>query len=166
MISFLDPRLWLAFLLTIAITGGACYLKGGKAARAEADRAHAKAVAAARDTEAELQRLNNRWTSDYIGRVRSQQEKSHALPIITLVSDCTVPAAVGRVLNDAQRLPGDAGAGSGAGAAGAEADSTCAAELDIAKRNYADVCIPNAEQLSELQARWEQTRAIVNRSQQ
>jgi hypothetical protein len=163
MISFLDPRLWLACLLTIAVTGGACYMKGVKDERVAIDRAHANAVDAARATENELQRLNNRWTSDYIGRVLSQQEKSRALPTITLVNDCTVPAAVGRVLNDAQRLPGDAGAGSGAGAAGAEADSTCAAELDIAKRNYAEVCVPNAEQLTELQRRWKQVRLALER---
>lgn len=44
----------------------------------------------------------------------------------------------------------------------AETDSTCSAELDVAKRNYAEVCVPNAQQLDELQKRWELMRPVVN----
>lgn len=158
----LDPRLWLGFVLALLLSIGLAYHKGGRDMRAEFAARQARAVAAAREAEGEIQRLNNRAIAAYIGRLNQQLEKAHALPKIALADDCAVPADVGRVLDDAQRLPGDAGTGSGAGAAGAPADSTCAAELDIAKRNYAEVCLPNAAQLTELQARWEQTRAIVN----
>ena len=162
MISLLDPRLWLAMLLSIAFAGGMGYLKGGKDESADRDRAQAKAAAEARDAESELQRLGNRWTAAYIDRVIKQQEKARALPTITLAADCAVPADVGRVLNDARRLPGDAGTGSATGPTGEAVDSTCAAELDIAKRNYAEVCVPNAEQLTELQRRWDETRSRLN----
>lgn len=163
--SLFDPRLWLAIVLWTALASGMAYLKGGKDERADFIADQAKAAAEARETEHELQRLNNRDTAAYVARVRKQEEKAHALPKISFANDCTVPADAGRVLNDAQRLPDDAGAGSGSGAAAEAADSTCAAELDIAKRNYAEVCIPNAEQLKELQARWEKTRARINRGQ-
>lgn len=164
-ISLFDPRLWLAVVVWTALASGLAYLKGGKDERAETIAAQAKAAAEARETEHELQRINNRDTAAYVGRVRKQEERAHALPKIIIDNDCTVPADAGRVLNDAQRVPDDAGDRSGAGTASEAVDSTCAAELDIAKRNYAEVCIPNAEQLKELQARWEKTRARINRGQ-
>jgi hypothetical protein len=77
-----------------------------------------------------------------------------------------VSADVGRLLNDAQLgVRDDAGSRPGAGAAGKETDSTCGAELDIAKRNYAEVCVPNAEQLTELQERWAVVQKKVNREE-
>lgn len=161
-LSIFDPRLWLAIVLWTGLASGLAYLKGGKDERAESIADQAKAAQQARETEQELQRLNNRDTAAYIARVRQQEERAHALPKISLVNDCPVPADAGRVLNDAQRVPGDAGTGPGSGATAPATDSTCAAELDIAKRNYAEVCIPNAEQLKELQRRWEVTRAAIN----
>lgn len=159
--SALDPRLWLLVigLCAASFVGGCMEQKRNQ----KADQVDA--VQEARETENELQRLQNRWTSDYIDQMLKQQEHAHALPKITLVHDCPVPAAVGRVLNDAERVPDDARAGPGAGAAGAETDSTCAAELDIAKRNYAEVCIPNAEQLTALQQRWNNVRQKLLDSQ-
>lgn len=164
MAIFFDPRFWLAIVLWTAGVAFVAHYRGANVERLEMIAEQAKVAAQARETEQDLQRLNNRDTAAYITRILKQQEKSRALPKITLVTDCAVPADVGRVLNDAQRLPSDAGTGSGSGTASPAADSTCAAELDIAKRNYADVCIPNAEQLTALQKRWNETRARINRN--
>lgn len=159
---YLDPRFWLAIVLAAGIgTVGGC-VKGAKDERNTAEIEHARKVAEAVDVERELQAVANGWTSDYINRLTKQNEAARALPRITLVNDCAVPAAVGRVLNDAQSLYPDAGSGPSTGPASAEVDSTCAAELEIAKRNYADVCTPNAEQLTELQERWRRTAEAVN----
>ncbi len=122
----------------------------------------AEAVEKALDGERVLTGQNNQWTSDYIVRLQSQLKAAHALPKITLVNDCPVPAAVGRLLNDAQRMHTDAGTRSDPEPASPTADSTCAAELEIAKRNYAEVCVPNAQQLTEVQERWEKTRLLIN----
>lgn len=161
--KFLDPRLWLALLAIVITAALSGFAYGVHVTHMEQARQLATDTQAARDTEGELQRLQNRATTAYIDRTEITQEKAHALPKITLDADCRVPAAVGGVLNAAQRLSGDAGAGPDIGAAGAAVDSTCAAELDIAKRNYAEVCEPNAAQLTELQARWEMVRAAINR---
>lgn len=112
--------------------------------------------------ERALQDEINAGTSAYINRMKQQMEDARALPKIQLVHDCPVSAAVGGVLNAAQQLHADAGTVAGTGAAGATVDSTCSAELDIAKRNYAEVCIPNAEQLTELQRQWELVRGRIN----
>lgn len=121
-----------------------------------------RAVEQALEGERALQAEINQSTSDYIVWLQKQRKASDALPKITLVNDCPVPAAVGSVLNDAQRMHADAGDESGVGPAGATVDSTCAAELDIAKRNYAEVCIPNAAQLNKLQEQWELVRKRFN----
>lgn len=166
MIHILDPRLWLAALVLFAATALGFHFEG-KAAQRKDDAAQLlKNVSAARESENELQRINARATSAYIDRVRKQMERAHALPKIALPDDCAVPADVGRVLNDAQLgVRADAGPGSAASAASAAVDSTCAAELDIAKRNYAEVCLPNAEQLTELQERWALVKKRVNREE-
>ena len=160
--NILDPRVWLAFVLAIALTSGVSYHKGGIDERTDTIAKQAAAAAQAREAEGELRRMDGKATDAYIKRITTHQEKFRALPTIALPINCVVPSAASRVLNDAQRVPGDAGTGPGSRAAGAEVDSTCAAELDIAKRNYADVCTINEAQLKEIQERWERTRLIVN----
>jgi hypothetical protein len=157
-----DPRFWLAVVLWTAAVAFAGYWKGGKDERADWTAKQMQAEREARETEQEITRMNNRSTASYVARVRKQEQKSHGLKTITLVDDCRVPADIGSVLNDARLLPEDAGPGSGTGAAAKAVDSTCAAELDIAKRNYAEVCVPNAEQLKELQQRWKDVQALIN----
>lgn len=122
----------------------------------------ADAVEKALDGERALQLDSNSRTLNYIANLQKQLEKAHALPKITLVNDCAVPAAIGRLLNDAQRMHPDAATRSDPEPAAPAVDSTCAAELEIAKRNYAEFCIPNAQQLTEVQERWEKTREFVN----
>ena len=155
----LSPFFWLA----LVFAGAVGYLKGCTDEQNSHAKDQAKAVQAARETESEIRRLENRSTSAYLARVLKQQEKANALPKVVLPADCAVPADAGRVLNDAQQyVPDDAGARSSAGAASQAVDSTCAAELDIAKRNYAEICLPNAAQLTELQKRWEEVRQLLN----
>jgi hypothetical protein len=158
-----DPRFWLAVVLWTAVVAFGGYWKGGKDERADWTAKQLQAERAARETEQEITRMNNRATADYVARIRKQQEKARALPPIILTEDCRVPAAIGRVLNDAQRLPDDAGTESDPGRAAQTVDSTCAAELNIAKRNYAEVCIPAIEQVKEIQRQWESTRALINK---
>lgn len=160
--AILNPYLLLAlaFWTSGMLTLG--YWKGGKDERADWIKQQAKAAEQARENEQELTRMNNRSTALYVARARDQERKARALPKIEIPMDCTVPAAAGRVLNDAQRLPEDAGAGPGIGAAAEAVDSSCAAELEICKRNYVEVAIPNALQLQELQQRWRDTQSIIN----
>ena len=158
-----DPRFWLAVALLTAASAFGGYWKGAKDERTDQAASRLQAEREARETEQELRRMQNRDTSAYIARIRKQQERARELPPIILAEDCTVPADTGRVLNDAQRLPGDAGTGPGSGAATQTVDSTCAAELDIAKRNYAEVCVPAIEQVKEIQRQWESTRALLNK---
>ncbi|MCW3664157.1 hypothetical protein K6L27_39135, partial [Burkholderia cenocepacia] len=53
--TILDPRLWLAFIVSLAITAGGCYFKGhadgARATTVAAQKDQAKAVAAARAEE-------------------------------------------------------------------------------------------------------------------
>ncbi|MCA8480509.1 DUF2514 domain-containing protein [Burkholderia multivorans] len=53
--TILDPRLWLAFIVSLAITAGGCYFKGhadgARATTVAAQKDRAKAVAAARAEE-------------------------------------------------------------------------------------------------------------------
>ena len=157
-----DPKFWLAVVLWTAAVAIGGYWKGGKDERADWIEKQAKAAEQARETEQEITRMNNRATSAYLARVIRQQEKARALPKITLPADCAVPAASGGVLNDAQRLPEDAGPGPDYRPAAPAIDSTCAAELDICKRNYAESCVPNAEQLKEVQQRWKDVQRLIN----
>lgn len=161
-----DPRTWLAIVIWTALVAATGYWKGGKDNETDWIAKQLQAERQSRETEQELTRMNNRSTADYVARVRKQEQKAHALPTITLVEDCRVPAAIGRVLNDAQVMSNDAGTRSGTGPAAETVDSACAAELNICKRNYAEVAIPNALQLQELQKRWNETRALINRTGQ
>jgi hypothetical protein len=163
MTLLISPQFWLAVVLWTAAVAFVGYWKGGKDERTEHTANQLQAEREARDTEQEITRINNRSTADYISRVRKQQERADALPDIVLIEDCTVPAAIGRVLNDAQRLPDDARTESDTGRAAQTVDSTCAAELDIAKRNYAERCVPAIEQVKEIQRQWESTRALINK---
>ncbi|WP_025915809.1 hypothetical protein [Herminiimonas sp. CN] len=166
MIHILDPRLLLAFLLVFGAAALGFHFEGRAAQRKDDDSKLLKGVSDARETESELQRINSRATSAYIDHIRKQEEKAHALPKIVLPVNCAIPAAVGSVLNDAQRsVREDAGSGSNSGTASTAVDSACAAELEIAKRNYAEVCVPNADQLTELQERWDITQKKVNKGQ-
>ncbi|GGI16472.1 hypothetical protein [Oxalicibacterium faecigallinarum] len=157
--TFIDP--YLGVLKAVVIIAGALGLiwLGMKVERAGWEKKQRLAIERALDGERALQAEINQSTSDYIDQLKRQIARANALPKITMANDCTVPAAVGSVLNDAQRMHADAGDESGTGAARPAADSTCAAELDIAKRNYAEVCIPNAAQLNKLQEQWELVRS-------
>jgi hypothetical protein len=161
--SWLDPRLWGALLALVLASVLSGYAYGVHVTELAQAGQLATVTQAARTTETELQHSENKASTAYLARTEFIQEKAHALPKITLASDCRVPAAVSRVLNSAQRVSTDANARPEPGAASEEADSTCAAELDIAKRNYAEVCEPNAAQLTELQVRWELVRSSMNR---
>jgi hypothetical protein len=161
--NLLSPSFWLAVVLWTAAVAFGGYWKGAKDERAEHTANQLQAERAARDTEQEITRINNRSTADYISRVRKQQERADALPDIVLIEDCRVPAAIGRVLNDAQVMPDDAGTGSDPGRTAETVDSTCAAELNICKRNYAEVAVPAIEQVKEIQRQWESTRALMNK---
>ncbi len=71
------------------------------------------------------------------------------------LANCRVDAELIGVLDDAARMPGaarDPGEPRPGPAAAVPApDSTCEAELGICRANYADVCVPNALQLRDLQ---------------
>lgn len=160
--AFVDPYIGFIRGAAVIALGLGIFYAGIRINEAKHLKQQAKAVEQALITERSLQDQNNEWTSDYINRLNNQLGAARALPKIKMVNDCPVPADVGGVLNDAQRLHPDASTGPGAGSTRTSVDSTCATELDIAKRNYAEVCVPNANQLTEVQERWKKVRAIIN----
>lgn len=153
---------WCYWVLSLVALCCACELHGR---HAEAKKWEAKIAAssiAARETEAELSRLQSKSTYAYLNSVLAQKEKANALPTIVFPVDCAVPASAIRLLNDATRMPSDTGATGPIDGTTEIVDSTCAKQLNICKRNYAEACIPNAQQLEEIQRQWDIVRDKYN----
>ncbi len=148
---------WLLALIGLCL---ACEIHGRHAERAvwqaKVVASELKAAKTAVDINNEMQRL----TASYNASQHVQQEKAHALPKITLPVDCTVPIDVVRLLDTATHMPKDAG--SSFRTESPTKTVTCSAELDLCKRNYAEVCVPNALQLEEIQKQWETVRDKIN----
>lgn len=107
----MNPYIIIAFLIALAGSAVGGYVKGGNDKEATLAAENAKKVELALEHERALQATINAATSDFINAQKKQLEKAYALPKIKLVNDCTVPADVGRLLNDAQRVHSDAGTG-------------------------------------------------------
>lgn len=104
-------------------------------------------------------------------RTKKQKEKADETirklrATLADIGDCRVPGAAVGLLNDTQ-LPADAGAAAVPGPAGKKAetsrDSQCARELEICGWNYANVCVPNEQDLNDLRATWRKTRTLINK---
>lgn len=152
----------LAGLLLFCALCFGCYLYGE---RAERESWQAKLTAAekkAAELQAKLDAMPAQAATSYAASITKQKEKSDALPKIVLQRDCPVPAAAVRVLNDAARMPEDARPAASAEKPAASVDATCAAELELARRNYSEVCVPNAIQLQAIQAEWQKVREVMN----
>lgn len=139
-----------------------CYLYGEHAERESAQAKLTAAEKKAAELQTRLDALPSKADADYTAAIKTQTEKAYAQPKIVLQRDCAVPAAAVRVLNDAASMPGDARPAAGPEKPAAIADATCAAELELARRNYAEVCVPNAIQLQAIQAEWQTVREAMN----
>ncbi len=125
----------------------------------QADRV--KAIEQARRTETVLQQGATVADTGYLKKLTQQLDKSQRnadrwralYEENKELANCVVgPAAIG-VLNDAG-MSGAPASAARAGPAAAETEtsrSNCAAELDVCRRNYTDVCVPNEVQLGDLQ---------------
>lgn len=82
------------------------------------------------------------------------------------VRACTVPDDAVRLLNPepgAVRVSSVSTATARLGDTSAPPDTSCAGQLEIAARNYREVCEPNADQLDAVLKLYEQQRATFNR---
>lgn len=157
-LPFPAPYLYLAVFVAGLAGGGYGVHTWYKAQRVEA-------IQDARVTERDGARLGNQADVRYLDRMLEQ--RAHAETNATAyeralneanleLAYCRVDVRTLGVLNAAGAAePAGAAGSAGPGAAPAEAarDSTAAAELDVCRANYAEVCVPNAEQLRRLQ-RW------------
>jgi len=164
-------RVVLLVLLLIATAVGG-YVYGRASVKAE----KASAVVAAQQ---EAYRLSNRAASVYLARLDEQEKRADGLAeelrqALGKSADCPVSVRVVRVLDRAASSPRDpprveqppapvVPAQRDEQAAPAEPDSTVGAELETCRRNYVEVCIPNALQLEALQAWYEDLRKQRNR---
>lgn len=161
--TFLDPRFWLSVVISLLTGFGLGYHKGAKDKEAEQVKAAAKQTTKTLETERKVKTIQNKGTANYVAGVIRKERKAREYPPIIIRNDCAVPAAVGQLLNDAQQLPEVPGPESGIGSARPAVDSTCAAELEIAKRNYAEVCVPNAMQLDTIRQQWSEVTQELNK---
>jgi len=158
MLNLLNPGTWLVAILALAVSFGAGWMEKGK--RVEAEKAVAASIAKdealskerqARDavqaTAAGYQLKlaeNQKRSDDEMSKLR---KKLAAMPVCAVSGD-----TVGMLYPmGAVSLPGSTPAGLRTSSFPAYADSTCAAQLELAARNYREVCIPNAEQLIGVQ---------------
>lgn len=131
---------------------------------------------ASRVIERGLQKSANQAEVRYADRLLSQEEtaqKNAALWTKALqlsqqrLADCRVDAELVGLLNDAT-VPAPAGPaaqpGPRAEAAVQAQESNCAAELGTCRRNYVEVCVPNAVQLQELQSFYKKLQQDYNRA--
>lgn len=115
---------------------------------------------AAREEERELVELGASAEQKQIEDLRKQKEQSDAnaekwrLAVEKSkheLAACSINADILRVLNDAQREAAAVSSSPVQPSSGADsARSNCEAELGICRRNYVEVCRPNAEQLNNL----------------
>jgi hypothetical protein len=124
---------------------------------------------AAIDSQGLLQLSNGAGKATYEFTM-GQLEKSHAeqksfREALAAAESCVVPGAAVRMLDNATDPNGADYAGSSGkpGPAVSTADSTCAEQLDIARRNYREVCLPNAKERDELRNLYNDTRDVINK---
>jgi hypothetical protein len=119
----------------------------------EIGQAAQRAADAAAASYAEDQNEKQRKASDEIARLQTA---------LAGMPRCTVPGAVVRVLDPVPSPGPDAGPAPGTGEPATPPDSTCGLQLEIAARNYREVCEPNADQLRALQRLWTDTKARLD----
>lgn len=150
------PYIWAGLFLAGVLSGGYAVNTWHKAQRVDA-------IETARKDERSLQKGANQAGVRYADALLEQQQTAdkNAKDFRRVLNeknrqlaDCRVDAELVGVLDDAARMPraaGDPGEPRPGPAPALPApDSTCEAELGTCRRNYAEVCVPNAIHLRDL----------------
>jgi hypothetical protein len=173
MMDLFNPRIWLAFLLAVIVSLGT----GAYAGYRYEKQAQQVAVAKIEVSDSDVAR-NKEQAADVtmatIGAALTNQqiaEKAKADNEIAMLKaklaktpTCTVSGSVVGMLypGTSANVPATTATGFGAGGTTAYADSSCGAQLELAARNYREVCEPNAEQLKALQDVYNDLREQFN----
>ena len=173
MTSLLDPRVWLAFLLAVILSLGTGGYFGYTYEKRSTETSALKVAVVASESARNKERAGTGAVTtigDQLTQALSAQKASSDHEISILKAKlATMPAT--RVGGDVVSLlyasptpdvPGNTAAGLGTGRAPAFADSTAADQLELAGRNYREVCEPNAEQLKAVQDAYNAIRDKYN----
>jgi hypothetical protein len=162
------------FVLLLVATAAAGYIAGRASAKAE----NLNAVVVAQTEE---HRLSNRAAVGYLTRLEEQERVTDGLreelqAALGKSAECPVSVRVVRVLDRATSSPRDPPRVEQPSPPPVppretrpepepepEPSSTAGAELEICRKNYVEVCVPNALQLQALQEWYEELRKQRNR---
>lgn len=156
MIGLPNPYVWAGLFVAGVLSGTYGTHTWYKAQRVDA-------IEQARKIERSLQRVANQADIRYVDELHAQRERAEANADKfkralhdknAELAGCRVDAALLQLLDDAGMSDPSADPSeprSPGARASAPRDSNCAAELERARDNYANVCAPNAIQLRELQ---------------
>lgn len=165
-----NPGMWLAAILALAVSFGAGYMHKGKLVEAENARALVKAEkekeAKEHEAEAAISQVANQFRDQMeADRKRSENELSTLRKKLAAMPTCAVAGdTVGMLYpTTANSVPGNSSSGLGSVGTATYADSTCADQLELAARNYREVCNPNAEQVIALQKAYNAVRDRYNK---
>ena len=83
---------------------------------------------------------------------------------LSKLATCTIPGSIVGLLNPGSSIdmPNSSTIGQQPSSETETTGSTCAIELEVAARNYREVCIPNAEQLEAVQSAYNKVRDNIN----
>jgi len=167
--SLLNPGVWLAAILALALSFGAGWMEKGKRVDAEnaiaAQKAEKEKEAKERSAEAAITATANQFRDQMeADRKRSENEMSLLRKRLAAMPTCGVAGdTVGMLFPSGNvNMPGNSGFGLGSVRPTTFADSTCAEQLELAARNYREVCQPNAQQVMALQNAYNAIREKFN----
>jgi len=171
--ALLDPRAWLAFLLAVIVSLGA----GGVAGYRYEKQAIENTILKTTVTDSEVARNKEHVATESMGSIgtnllndlttakaKSDNELAVLKAKLAASPTCPVSGAVVGMLYPAtnSHVSPNAATGFGIGSASTYADSSCSEQLELAARNYREVCEPNAEQLKAVQDAYNTVREQLN----
>jgi uncharacterized protein (UPF0333 family) len=173
MMSLFDPRVWLAFLLAVILSLGVGayfgYSHEKRAQETSALKTDVSASEAARNKEQVATDSMANMGTTLTTALSAQKASSDREIAILKAKLAALPATPlsGAIVSllyptTSTNVPTDSPAGLGTGSAPAYSDSTSAEQLEIAARNYREVCEPNAEQLKAVQDAYNDVREKFN----
>jgi len=173
MMSLIDPRVWLAFLLAIVVSLGAGAYAGYHYEKTAQENTVLKKDVLIADATTNKERVAtetmsaigaNLTTTQSTEKANTENEIAKLKAKLAASPTCVVSGAVvGMLYPDAAAdVSATPAAGFNAGSARAYPDSSCAEQLELADRNYREVCEPNAEQLTALQQAYNAMRDQFN----
>lgn len=174
MIALIDPRLWLAALLLILASFGIGWHYGAAHEAGKEAKTVIKTITVDRKVETAAVVDVNAIAGAYQAKLSTQKEKSdHEIKILkaklaaTASANAPVPSNVIRLLDPGSTVaPDDSTTGQQPSDPAPATNPTYADELEIAARNYREVCIPNAEQLEGVQRAYNAVRGRFNNEQE